>query len=374
MKVLKIDPTSKYDVNRWVDFPFMLYRGHPNWVPLLKNGVRKLLDKNLHPYYQHSEADFFLVEDGGDVVARICVMENTRYNQHQGEKAAFFGYFDVVEEVEVARMILSRAEEWAANRGLDTIYGPKGLSGAAAGGVLVEGFEHRTAIDIPYNYPYYDDYFMASGYEKYRDILSGFIHRSEESSVPERVLSIAKRMAERSGFFAKRFRSRAELRELVSSIGDLHRRAFVDIPGYYPLTDEEFAWTAEELIMIADPELITLVMKDDQVVGFVFAYPDISGGLQKANGRLFPFGWWHILQAQKKTDWVILNGLGVLPEYQGRGANAIMYVELARTLLDSRFEHADLVQVGEENYRSMQDQLTFGVKWTKKHRVYQKKI
>ena len=131
---------------------------------------------------------------------------------------------------------------------------------------------------------------------------------------------------------------------------------------------------ADELIMIADPELITLVMKEGQVVGFVFAYPDISGGLQKANGRLFPFGWWHILQAQKKTDWVILNGVGVLPEYQGRGANAIMYVELARTLLGSRFEHADLVQVGEENYRSMQDQLTFGVKWTKKHRVYKKKI
>jgi len=374
MQLHKVNPNSKSEVNGWVDFPFNLYRGHPCFVPQLKNGVRKLLDRNLHPFYLHSEADFFVVEDGGEVVARLCVMENTRYNQHQGEKAAFVGYFDAVEDLDAARMILAGADEWAAKRGLDTIYGPKGMLGAAAGGVLVEGFEHRAAIDIPYNHPYYDAFFKDSGYEKFRDILSGFIHRSEETSIPDRVLNIAKRMAERSGFYAIRFKSKAELRKIVSGIGDLHRKAFVEIPGYYPLSDEEFAWMAEELIMIADPELITLVMKDDQLVGFVFAYPDISGGLQKANGRLFPFGWWHILQAQKKTDWVILNGVGVLPEYQGRGANAIMYVELARTLLGSRFEHADLVQVGEENYRSMQDQLTFGVKWTKKHRVYKKKI
>jgi hypothetical protein len=374
MHTRKIDTTSQPDVNRWVEFPFKLYKDHPAWVPLLKNGLRKLLNKSLHPYYQHSDADFFIVEDGGEVVARICVMENTRYNQHHQEKAAFIGYFDVVEEIEAARLIFSRVDEWAVMRGLDTVYGPKGLLGAAAGGILVEGFEYRAAMDIPYNFPYYDGFLIDSGYIKYRDILSGFIHRSEESEIPERVIKIATRMAKRSGFYAKRFRSKAELRKIVSTIGDLHRQSFIEIPGYYPLTDEEFSWMADELIAVADPDLITLVMKDDRVVGFVFAYPDISGGLQKAKGSLFPFGWWHILQAQKKTDWVILNGIGILPEYQGRGANAILYVELARTLMQSKFNHADLVQVGEENYRSMQDQLTFGVKWTKKHRVYKKKL
>jgi len=370
METKKIDTKSISDVNRWVDLPFRIYKDHPYWVPLLKNGVRKLLNKNLHPYYLHSDADFFVVEEQGEVLARVCVMENTRYNQHHGEKSAFFGYFDSVENIDAARMIFARVFEWASARGLDTVYGPKGLLGAAAGGALVEGFDLRAAIDIPYNYPYYDEYIKDAGFVKYRDILSGFIHREEETDIPERVINIAKRMAERGGFYASRFKSKAELRQIVNSIGDLHRKAFVEIPGYYPLTDEEFAWMADELISIADPELITLVMKDEQVVGFVFAYPDISGGLQKANGSLLPFGWWHILRAQKTTDWVILNGVGILPEYQGRGANAIMYVELARTLLQSRFNHGDLVQVGEENYRSMQDQLTFGVKWTKKHRVY----
>ena len=374
MQTRKIDPISKTDINRWVELPYRMYKDHPCWVPLLKNGMRKLLDKKQHPFYQHSEADFFVVEHGDEVLGRICVMENTRYNQHHGERAAFIGYFEVVQDLEAARKIFSRVFEWALARGLDTIYGPKGLLGAGAGGVLVEGFEHRAAIDIPYNFPYYDDFIQDSGFEKYRDILSGFIHRGEQTRIPERVIRVAERMAERSGFYARRFKTKGELRQIVHTIGDLHRKAFVEIPGYYPLTDEEFGWMADELISIADPELITLVMKGDQVVGFVFAYPDISEGLQKAKGRLLPLGWWHILRSQKVTDWVVLNGMGILPEYQGRGANAVMYLELARTLLHSRFEHCDLVQVGEENYRSMQDQLMFGAQWVKKHRVYIKKL
>ena len=374
MKTSLIDITSKQEVNRFVDFPFRLYKDHPYWVPPLKSGARKILDKTVHPFFQHSDADFLIAEQDGAVTARICVMENKLYNQHHDEKAAFFGFFDCVDDVEAARSVFDRAFEWAAARGLNKIYGPKGLIGAAAGGTLVEGYEYRAALDIPYNFPYYDAYIKDSGFTPYRDTLSGFIHRKAENNVPERVLRIAKRMAERSGFYARHFESKDELRQIVPQIGALHRSAFVEVPGYYPMTDAEFAWMADELISIADPKLITLVMKGDEIAGFVFAYPDISGGLQKARGKLFPFGWYHILQARQNTDWVILNGVGILPEYQGRGANAVMYTELARTITDSQFWHADLVQVGEENYRSMNDQLTFGVKWTKKHRVYAKDL
>ncbi|MBN2044194.1 MAG: GNAT family N-acetyltransferase [Anaerolineales bacterium] len=374
MKTHLIDTTDKDDVNRFVDFPYKLYKNHPYYVPMLKAGQRKLLDKTKHPFFKHSEADFFIVEVRGEVLARICVMENTAYNSYQKEKAAFIGYFDVAENIEASRMIFRQVDEWAAARGLDTIYGPKGLLGAFAGGVLVDGFDLRAALDVTYNYPYYDQYIKDSGYQPYRDTLSGHIHRKAEGNVPERVLKISKRMAERSGFYARHFKSKQELRGIVAAIGDLHRRAFVEIPGYYPMTDEEFAWMAEELIQIADPGLITLVMKEDEVVGFVFAYPDISGGLQKANGSLFPFGWVHILRAYKTTDWVILNGVGILPEYQGRGANAVMYTELARVVTDSQYWHADLVQVGTENSRSINDQLTFGAEWVKTHRVYRKKL
>ena len=375
METRKIDTTSKKDVNRWVDFPYKLYENHPYYVPMLKSGQRKLLDKNAHPFYEHSDAEFFVAEENGKVQARICVMENRHYNQHQGEKAAFFGYFECAENIEAARAILQTASDWAAECGLDTIYGPKGLLGAAAGGQLVDGFELRAALDITYNFPYYDEYLKDSGFEQYRDLLSGFIHaKNEEENIPDRVRRIAERMAERGGFWARRFKSKAELEEIVPEIGKLHRQAFVETPGYYPMTDAEYELMAEELISIADPRLITLVMKEDKIAGFVFVYPDLSEGLQKAKGNLFPFGWWHILQARKKTEWVIFNGVGILPEYQGRGANAVMYLEIARTILQSKYRHAELVQVGLENKRSMADQLTFGIEWTKTHRVYKKTL
>ncbi len=267
-------------------------------------------------------------------------------------------------------------DEWASARGLDTIYGPKGLLGAFAGGVLVEGFDLRAALDVTYNYPYYDAYIKDSGYQPYRDTLSGHIHRKAEGNVPERVLQHLQtdgrtQLVSMPGTSSPK----QELAHASSLPSETCTAApFVEIPGYYPMTDEEFAWMAEDLIQIADPGLITLVMKEDEIVGFVFAYPDISGGLQKAKGSLFPFGWWHILRAYKTTDWVILNGVGVLPEYQGRGANAVMYTELARMITDSQYWHADLVQVGTENTRSMNDQLTFGAEWVKTHRVYKKKL
>jgi hypothetical protein len=374
METRVIDTTLKRDVNKWVDLPYRLYRDHPYYVPMLKTGARKLLERTHNPYFQHSDADFLVVEQDGEVLARVCVMENKTYNSYQDQRAAFIGYYDAAENIEASRMLFKAVDQWAAERGLDTIYGPKGMVGAFAGGVLVEGYDLRAALDVPYNYPYYDEYIQDSGYEPYRDTLSGHIHRKPEGNVPERVLRISERMAERSGFYARNFKTKDELRSIIKSIGDLHRKAFKEIPGYYPITDAEFEWIAEDLIQVADPRYITLVMKEDQIVGFVFAYPDISGGLQKAKGSLFPFGWWHILRAYKTTDWVILNGVGILPEYQGRGANAVLYTQLAKTITASQFWHADLVQVGTENTRSMSDQLTFGAEWVKTHRVYKKEL
>ena len=212
MEIKLIDTTSKRDVNKWVDFPYRLYKGHPFYVPMLKAGQRKLLDRSAHPFYQHSEADFFVTEDNGEVLARISVMENTAYNSYHDEKAAFIGFFDAAENIETARGLFRRVDEWTSGRDLDTIYGPKGLLGAFAGGVLVEGFQYRAALDVPYNYPYYDTFIKDSGYETYRDTLSGHIHRKAEGNIPERVLRISERMAEHSGFYARRFKTKDELR------------------------------------------------------------------------------------------------------------------------------------------------------------------
>ncbi|MEZ4516566.1 MAG: GNAT family N-acetyltransferase [Chloroflexota bacterium] len=143
-----------------------------------------------------------------------------------------------------------------------------------------------------------------------------------------------------------------------------------ELHSYYPPTEEETRNLINTLLLIADPSLIKLIMKDDEVAGFILAYHDVSEGMQKANGRLFPLGWYHILRDRQKTDWVDINGLGLLPQYRGLGANAMLYSELAQTVREHHFKHVDIVQVNEENFKSRSDMETMGAQWYKRHRHY----
>ena len=152
MLVRKLDTTRKDERARFVDFAFDLYRDAPLWVPPLYGSTLKILDAGKHPYYEHSIADFFVAEENGRVLGRVAMLENRNYNAYHKSKASFFGYFEVVERIEVARALLQTAKEWTAAHGLDTILGPRGVIGID-GSVLVDGFEHRPAIGIPWNYP-----------------------------------------------------------------------------------------------------------------------------------------------------------------------------------------------------------------------------
>lgn len=368
MILREINPDSRSDVARWVNFPFQLYQDCEQWVPPLKRGERIVLDKQRHPFYQHSTAEFYLAEIDDVPAGRIALIHNRNYIEHNQEAAGFFGFFEVIEQIEVARALLGRAIEWGRSLGFTRLYGPRALIGAAAGGTLVEGFEHRPALDVPYNYPYYDAFITDSGFVKDRDILSGYI--SIEGEIPERLLRIAELVKKRSGFEVVAFQNKDELRRLVPMVSDVHRRSFGRIHGHYPLTADEYAYFSDSLLSIADPRLIKLVMKDGEIIGFIFAYPDISAGLKRANGSLFPLGWLHLLLERSRTRWVNVNGVGILPEYQGLGANAMLYVEVARTIQEHGFDHADTVAIGEENFESTSDNLSLGATWYKRHRAY----
>jgi GNAT superfamily N-acetyltransferase len=367
MQVRKLDTTQRAERERFVDFLFGLYKDAPMWVPPLRSAALKALDKSQHPYYQHSDADFYLVEENGRPLGRMAMLENNNFNRHHGSKAAFFGYFEVVENREAAHALLSTAVEWARGRGLNTIIGPRGLVGID-GSVLVDGFEYRPALTIPWNFPYYDEYIRSFGFVKDADYLSGYI--PGDTPAPDRVKAIAEKVKERRGFRIKTFKDRAEIQEWIPKAMEIHSRAMSELHSYYPPTEAETRELINTLLQIVDPTLIKLIMKDDEVAGFILAYPDISRGLQKANGRLFPFGWIHILRDRQTTDWVNINGLGLLPKYRGLGANAMLYAELAQTVNDHGFKHADLVQVNEANFNSRSDQETLGAVWYKRHRHY----
>jgi hypothetical protein len=372
IQIRPLDIRNKAETRKFVGFPFRLYQDCPQWVPPLLNDAYNNLNPRKHPFYDHSELQLFLAEQAGQVAGRLAVMENRRFNEHLGQKTAFFGLYDVIEDPEVSLALFDSAFNWARARGLNKIIGPRGLGTTDNSGILVEGFEHRAAMFLPYNYAYYDEFIQASGFTKTTDHLSGYARGDQE--MPERLLGIAGRIKERRGFEVIHFQNMKERKYWIPKVWDVFIEAFRVHEGYYPPTREEMESRADDLIKIADPRLIKLIQKDGKLIGFIFAYHDVTEGIQKIGGRLWPLGWLRLLLERKRTKWVNINGVGVLPEYQGMGVNAILYTEIRKSVMDFGFEHVDVVQVGEDNYQSRSDMENMGIRWYKSHRAYERDL
>lgn len=374
MNIVQVDLANRKQVRAFTALPFRIYEDCPQWVPPLEMDARLALNPKRHPFYTHSEASFFLAYKEGRPVGRIAVLHNRRYCEFNQEKAAFFYLFECEQDPEAARDLFAAACDWARRRGLDRVTGPKGFTPLDGGGLLVEGFDHRPAFGMPYNPPYYPALVEASGFRSHRDTVSGYLGRATVN-FPERVHALAARVAERRGLRVAGFRSRRELRSLVPHLKDLYNSSLGGTSGNTPLTDREAAALASQLIWFADPRLIKLVRKDERIVGFLFAYPDVSAALQKTRGRLFPFGWLTLLRELRRTDWVDINGAGLLEEYRGLGGTAILFSEIARSLTDNpQFLHGDIVQIGVENENMQREMRSFGIDFYKRHRVYVKEI
>jgi GNAT superfamily N-acetyltransferase len=368
MQVRIIDTSNPKDVEKFVQLPYHLYANNKQWVPPLLSSARKVLDREKHPFYEHSEAAFLLAEQDGRVLGRVAVMDNKNYQAYRNVKAAFFGFLEMVEDQQVAARLFSTAFDWARERGLETMLGPRGMNPTEATGMLVEGFEHRAAMTIPYNFPYYDAYVKSVGFEKDTDHLSGYLPGGYE--LPERVLRIAEKIRQRRGLWVKSFKDKDEIRQWVPRVFEVYQTAFIDSHTFFPPTEREMEMIADPIIEVTDPGLVKTVMKGDEMVGFIISYYDLSGALQRCKGRLWPFGWYWLMTERRRTKWAIINGAGLLPEYQGLGANVLLYTELAKTIKEYGFEFADLVQVNEVNRASMADMENVGVNWYKRHRAY----
>ena len=372
--VQKIDTQSKAQVRRFIDIPFRLYAGHPQWVPPLLMDVRTMLNRQKHPFYEHSAADFFVaVRDGRDV-GRIAALENTRFNATHGTRQAQFYLFECEDDPEAAAALFDRVFEWARGRGLDHVVGPKGFGVLDGYGLLVEGYEHRQMMTMMnYNYDYYPRLVEALGFEKEVDFVSCYI-KAEDFRLPERIHRIAERVKKRGSLSVKRFRTKRELIKWAGRIGEAYNRAFVANWEYYPLTEREIDFLVSNLVTVANPRLIKLITHGEDVVGFLFGFPDVSAALQRARGRLTPWGLADMLLELRRSQWVAINGAGILPEFQGRGGNTLLYTEMENTIRESGYQHADLTQVAETAVQMRSDLVNLGGKPYKNHRVYVRKI
>ena len=330
---------------------------------------RLRLNRKRFPFYKHSQAGFFIASRKTRPIGRLAVLDNRPYNEYNNETTAFFYLFECENDPEAAQGLFEAAFHWARSRGLTKIIGPKGFTPMDGFGLLVKGFEHRPAFGLPYNPAYYADLIEAQGFEKLGEALSGYI--GTDVKFPERIHELAERIKQRRGLHIARYEKRSDLRSLVPKLKDLYNGALGGTTGNVPISDDEANALADQLLWFADPKLIKIVMKGDDPVGFLLAYPDVSAALQKNKGRLFPFGWLAMLRELKRADWLNINGAGLLPEYRGSGGMAILYSEMFKSVRESgQFKHAEVVQIGIENESMQRDLENFGIDFYKVHRTY----
>ncbi|MEA3408617.1 MAG: hypothetical protein U9R48_11180 [Chloroflexota bacterium] len=369
---MQIDTGNRQYVKAFLRFPFVLYEDVPQWVPPFARQARLVLDREHHPFYEHSEAAFFLAREQEETIGRLAVLENRRYNLANDDAAAFFALFECRDTVDASRALFEAGFDWARRRGLRRIKGPRGFSHLDGIGLLISGFAHRPAMGIPYALPYYQDLVEDVGFRKVDDILSG--HMTRDGRVPEKIHSISEQAQKRRGLQVVSFRSRRDLLALAPRFRTLFNNSLGANEDNIPLTEKEVGMLARRLLAFADPRLIKVVAKGEELVGFLLAYPDVSAALQRCKGRLLSLSWWHLWREKRRTKWININGMGIVEKYRGGGGTAILFSELAKSVADGGFEHAELVQIRGDNAKMQRELQKLGVDFYKVHRLYEREL
>jgi hypothetical protein len=367
----KVDTNNKKQVDQFIQFHYDLYTGTPQWVPPFFSDHRLMLNRKGHPFYEHSDADFFIAMRDGKMVGRIAALENKPFNKYHNTKDAEFYFFDCIDDQQVANALFDAVFAWARERGLNHVVGPKGMSPFDGYGIQIEGFEHRQVMNMMnYNFSYYPKLVEAIGFTKEVDFVSCYIPPAKFVIDP-RIKQIAKKVEERGIFKVIRFKNKAHLIAWADRIGEAYNNTFVKNWEYYPLSKREIAFVVDQIKLLGVPKLIKIITHENAVVGFAFGFPDVSRAMQRAKGKLNLFTILDIFSELKKTDWISFNGVGVLPEYHGRGGNALMYSEMEDTLREFKFDHGELTQVAETTKQMRKDLENLGGSAYKNHRVYQ---
>jgi len=318
--------TTKKEMKAFVQFPFKLYKNNPYWVPPIINDELDSFDKTKNPVFEHAEARFFVAYKNKKIVGRIAAIINyTEINQQKLKKMRF-GWFDFVDDIEVSKMLLKKVEEIGKQNKLNYMEGPVGFSNLDKVGVLTDGFDHMGTMITWYNYPYYKTHFEKLGFKIEKEYLENkFAFKNVERAPLERVSEVIKK---RYQVKSLNFTKTKDIMPYVDEMFDLFNESYVSLPSFVPISNIEKAFFKKKYISFINPEYIKFVLdKDDHIIAFAVIMPSFSNALQKAKGKLLPFGLFHLLNAKKNSKDVILYLIGVHPKYQSKGIHALLFLE-----------------------------------------------
>jgi hypothetical protein len=347
MKNLVVRPIqAKQDTIAFIKFLWKIYKEDAAWVPPLIMDRQKLMDRKKNPFYSHATSEFFLAERGGQVVGRIAAIVNHNHNKEHHDKVGFFGFFECVNDQEVANALFDRAKSFLKSQGMEAMRGPASPSVNDEYGLLVEGFDKPATVLMTYNPAYYVELFTRYGLKKEKDLYAYLL--SQETVYSEkfnRANSIVRQRQsiELHSLDMKHFDAE------VARIKEIYNKAWAKNWGAVPMTDPEIDALAADLKPVVVPELIIFAVKGGKTIGFGLALPDINVALKyNKSGMLLP-GLWHLFTKKKQIDKVRIIVLGVLPEYLSTGAAGVLFYELAATAQKLGYRYGEASWVLEDN-------------------------
>lgn len=315
---------GKKALRQFVKFPFRLYKNSAYWVPPIINEELRTLDKAKNPVFKNADARLFLAYKEGKIAGRIAAIINHIEVDKQKKKKVRFGWFDVIDDPMVTEALFLKVFEYGAAHDLDYAEGPCGFSNMEKAGMLIEGFDRINNMTTHYNYAYYPKHLEQLGFVKSMDWVEYFIHTPKK--VPEKVKNFAALVLQRYDLRLLKFNTTKELMPYADKMFALMNRSFKQLPTFTPIQPYQIAQYKKKYLKFIHPDFIAFIAdKNDDLVGFSITMPSFAKALQKARGRLFPFGFRHLLKAQKKNDSGNLYLIGIDPKYQGKGITAIIF-------------------------------------------------
>ena len=320
---------SPRQLKRFIRFPYSLYRDDPYWVPPLDADELARLRRDRNPAFAFCEAEYWIAWRNGTAAGRIAGIVNHEFNRTWGEKTARFGWFDCIEELDVAEALLRTVEEWARSREMDGLCGPLGFTDLDREGMLIEGFDRAGTYATIYNRPYYPRFMEQLGYTRDIDWIEFLVTTPAE--IPAKVARVQEIVRRRNGFRVHQWRRGDLTEEFALRMLELMDRAYRGLYGTYPLSEAQKRFYARTYRPVLDPRFTTVILDgNDEIAGFAVVMPSLSRAARKARGRLLPLGWFHFHRALRKPELLDMCLVAVDPRYQDRGVISLIMYEITK--------------------------------------------
>jgi GNAT superfamily N-acetyltransferase len=366
---------NKKGLLRFVKSQWNFYKNNMNWVPPLISERMKILDVNKNPFFKHSKIRLFLAESGDEIVGRIAAIINDNHNKTHNDTVGFFGFFECINNQEVADALFSEAGKWLNENGMTVMRGPMNPSTNDDLGCLINGYEHSPVIMMPYNPEYYHRLIEKAGFEKAKDLFAYKL--TLETFVTEKMKRVQNSLRQRYKVVIREMnvKNKKEFKKDVEIFKNVYNKAWEPNWGFVRMTNEEFDFLADDLKQVLDPKFALIAESEGKVAGFALALPDINQCLiHNKKGRLIP-ALWHLMTKKKFMNTIRIIVLGVLPEYQRTGIDSILYYEFLERGKNSNFKIGEAGWILEDNVMMNRGlTTTMNGEHYKTYRIYDKSI